>query len=129
MVHKKYAIMSTMDEKKKRFNQLLEDYAVALHIADQLFDSGLIEKKVKVKDYELFNADFVSRLAYEMREARKRARAIINEPSNGIEIANAYFVELSARGSEWNHADLADLFDDLRETSKELAERDIEWPR
>lgn len=108
-----------------RFNRLLEDYAVALHVSDRLMDSGLIEKKIKIKDHELFTADLVSRLAFEIRDAKRRVKAIINKPSDALVIADAYFIELSVRGLEWEQADLRDLFEHFHATAKARHEHNL----
>lgn len=128
--------VASADTKKERFEALLDSYALALHLTNQIMDSGLLEKKIKlgsdVEKISEFVRTLLPRLASEIRVANNVKRQIISTSYNeGIyfrssaDIAQAYFDELAARGGEWEFADLEGLF--LK--YKTLAEEETEYER
>lgn len=122
-------------DRKIRFDRLLDNYATALHISYQLLDSGILERKIKVGnnvDIDKLIRELTPAFAYDIRRAEK-IKGMIKSTSNfgdyhgsALDIANAYFDELHIRGSEWEYADLADLFDAYKAEAEEELEEDKE---
>lgn len=110
---------------EQQFDSLLNNYAVAVYLSGQLLDSGLLERKIKVgNNVERLNEItrlLVPFLANDLRTAQRKINGLKNPDfakdeffSSSLDIANAYFDELASKGSEWEYADLEDLFIEYR---------------
>ena len=114
-----------------RFEKLLENYAIALHLTYQLFDSGLLEKKIKISNEPAKIAEavrhFLPLFAHDIRYASQTKGSIINGVKyfeGSSDIANAYFDDLYKYGDEWEYSDLQDLFYKFKdEAETKLAEK------
>lgn len=128
--------MIDKDDKQARFEKLLDTYAVALHLSYKLIDSGLLEKKIKVgnksDDISGVIRQFIPAFASDLREAELNKERIKDVHSyddieyfgSAVDLATAYFDELQLRGSEWENADLKDLFAEYKVRSEKQREED-----
>lgn len=128
-------IMTNKNDKQARFEKLLDYYAIGLSLTYKLLDSGLLEKKIKVgmrsEDIDALVRQLLPAFASDLRQADLEKESIKSIYSYGIEyfgsavdLATAYFDELRARGSEWENADLQDLFADYLERAEKQKEED-----
>lgn len=120
--------MSDSKSKQARFEELLNNYAVASYVTDQLMTSGLLEKKIKlgvdVDKIDNFVEVVLPYIANSIRRGNKLKASKIKDPYEAKDIANAYFTELNTYGGEWEYADLEDLFINLKEDAEQEIEDD-----
>lgn len=118
---------------KERFNSLLDSYAVAVYLSGQLLDSGILERKIKIgndtKRVDEIMRVLVPFLANDLRAANRKLAGLKNPEfahgdffNSSLDIANAYFDDLATKGSEWEHADLENLFTEYKRQAEEEME-------
>lgn len=128
--------MTDNNNRQARFEKLLDNYAVALHLTYRVLDSGLLEKKIKVgNDVDKITSlvrHMMPAMANDIRYAEKIKGEIKNTDRSAkyhegaLDIANAYFYELNTYGGEWEYADLEELFTGYKEEAEEELKEDQE---
>lgn len=96
----------------KRTEKLAKQYVIALRLTNQIIDSGILERKIKVttKNFEEIRRPLLAAMAADLRYAEKNSDTLSLDIHDRLCVTEAYFDELAARGDEWEYADLRQDF-------------------